>query len=767
MQPGSVNGQPDPTKTPTDLAEALKGPPPLSGPPVTEEPPSWWRQNGPLLLIVALAVGFLLNKFDPETIAKVAVGLSLVIFIHELGHFLVAKWCDVHVTAFSIGFGPPIPGCSFQWGETTYKLAIFPLGGYVQMVGQIDGDESSDDSEDDPRSYRNKSVGQRMAIISAGVVMNVILAFVCFVLVYRIPGKDRQAPVVLAVDPGAPAYIDGVSTGDLILQIGSVKNPTFDDLRRTVMASHSGEELDIVVQRLGADKPLPAFKILPRKGPDDVVPLIGIQPTERLQFRPRQYVPRTITSPTNPLSPAALATPAFDFGDRIIATTDPADPTKVASLPDDPRYPDHGQCDYFEFARRMQLLAGKEVIIRVRREGVSAPIDVTVAPAFHWSFGVVMDMGQVTAIRKDSPAYGKVVARDKDNIKGDEIEGVSFERVSAKDPSKREKITWKGQDLDPVRLPDMLKREMAKLPRDKEKPKQVTLHLRRARAGLGRDIDNVAVVVDWNDDWTYEHPLPLSKVSPWAVPELGLAYQIKSTVASNTGEIKENLLQAFDEIKAFRITFKPSGSETEGEKTSWIELASDENWAHACLAFTSAPVAVQTVTFKVKRKNETKEIDVTPVLDETWPMTERGWVLWRDDRKQRADNMFEAVSFGLRDTHSFMMQVFENLRGMFSGRLSVKLFGGPITIATVAYRVAGVDFWEFLFFLGMVSVNLAVINFLPIPVLDGGHMVLLIYEKLRGRPASETIRNGATMAGLALIGMLLIFVLYLDISRLF
>jgi regulator of sigma E protease len=89
-----------------------------------------------------------------------------------------------------------------------------------------------------------------------------------------------------------------------------------------------------------------------------------------------------------------------------------------------------------------------------------------------------------------------------------------------------------------------------------------------------------------------------------------------------------------------------------------------------------------------------------------------------------------------------------------------------VTIARVAYKIAGMDFWEFVFFLGLISVNLAVINFLPIPVLDGGHMVFLVYEKLRGKPASEGVRIGATYAGLALILCLMVFVLWLDFSRL-
>jgi regulator of sigma E protease len=107
------------------------------------------------------------------------------------------------------------------------------------------------------------------------------------------------------------------------------------------------------------------------------------------------------------------------------------------------------------------------------------------------------------------------------------------------------------------------------------------------------------------------------------------------------------------------------------------------------------------------------------------------------------------------------------LRGMFQGRLGVGNLGGPIMIAAATYRFASMDFADFVFFLGLISINLAVVNFLPIPVLDGGHMVFLIYEKIRGQPASEGVRIGATYVGLAMILCLMFFVLYLDVSRLF
>ena len=119
-------------------------------------------------------------------IVTAAIGLGLVIFVHELGHFAVAKWCGVYVERFSIGFGPML-WCR-KWGETEYALSAVPFGGYVKMRGQDDIDPGQMTDEQvaaDPRSYTSKSVPQRMAIISAGVIMNLITGWMFFCLAVR------------------------------------------------------------------------------------------------------------------------------------------------------------------------------------------------------------------------------------------------------------------------------------------------------------------------------------------------------------------------------------------------------------------------------------------------------------------------------------------------------------------------------------------------------------------------------------------------------
>jgi regulator of sigma E protease len=156
-------------------------------------------------------------------IAMVAIGLGLVIFFHELGHFAVAKWCDVKVERFSIGFGPIIK--SFKHGETEYALSWIPFGGYVKMLGQDDVDPSQLTSEEialDPRSYSAKPVYQRMGIISAGVIMNIITGMLFFAFAFRL-GVASTPCVVGAAIPGMPAWEAGIQPGDVITKINGEK----------------------------------------------------------------------------------------------------------------------------------------------------------------------------------------------------------------------------------------------------------------------------------------------------------------------------------------------------------------------------------------------------------------------------------------------------------------------------------------------------------------------------------------------------------------
>jgi regulator of sigma E protease len=772
VRPSSLNG----AESANDIPESPSTAKPWPAEPANDTPEpeptlkQWANRNIPLLVLLGALVVFLYIKFEISglwAITKAALGLSFVVFIHELGHFLVAKWCDVHVTTFSIGFGPPLPGCSFQWGETTYKLALFPLGGYVQMVGQTDGDESSDGSEDDPRSYRNKSVGQRMAIISAGVVMNAVLAIVCFVVVFQGPGKDRRAAVVDSIEPGSPAFRAGIRTGAEFLQVGDIKNPYFENLMSVVMATQDDEKVKFVYKRPG-DKEAITQEIEPRLSKENTRPMIGVAPAEKTVLVSRRYVAGLYDGPVYPGSAASRSELPFQFGDRIIATTDPDHPAQIKDLPIDPRDPTKNQCDYFEFHRRMQLLAGKPVVIRVERvEGQrKTNVDIKVPPTFHYTLGTRMQMGEISSLRKGSPAeQAGVHARDTSK----KLEGDVILRVEVRGADGSVLRFGEPEPIDPLRLPFDLQQWADSIyrsnPRAQARDLEVTLHVRRHNAQPGQQYRTEVLKLVWDNSWRFDKIRPFASSDPLAIPELGLAYQVKTTVAhvSPNDAGKSIYLQKDDVIKKVRLTYL----DRDGEKVNgkWVELEPEE-FAWVFWNFQS-PNTVKEMTLEIERDKKREEITVQAHEDTTWPLDERGLMLTQDMRRQKADGILEAIALGFQDTGSNMLQVLQNLRGMLTGRISVKNLGGPLTIANIAYRFAGYDFWEFVFFIGLISVNLAVINFLPIPVLDGGHMVFLIYEKLRGKPATEGVRVGATYAGLALILGIMVFVLFQDITRLF
>ncbi len=306
-----------------DRHDPLKPVPPAPEHPdsVPEAPPltpmAWLMQNGIYIVLFLAAVIWLYKNTGLDGLwraALVVLGLSFVVFIHELGHFLAAKWCDVHVTAFSLGFGPAIPGCSFVRGETTYLVGILPLGGYVAMVGE--GPEGEED-ESYPRSFKNKSVGQRMLIISAGVIMNVLLGAVCFIFVYMTHGRERPVAVVWAVEPGSPAWTAGVQTGGNIERVGSTEKPFFDDMRISVAVSQAGQKIPFTFQPRDGGESY-SLDLEPRRDYEDIIPVVGIVSAGKMQLLP----PRASRSHEIPASYASAAAHArivpFRPGDALI-----------------------------------------------------------------------------------------------------------------------------------------------------------------------------------------------------------------------------------------------------------------------------------------------------------------------------------------------------------------------------------------------------------------------------------------------------------------
>ena len=174
------------------------------------------------------------------------VVLGVLIFFHELGHFLVARLFGVGVERFSLGFGPRVVGR--QVGLTDYRLSAIPLGGYVKMVGEEPDKEI--DPEEIPFSFTHKPVSQRMAIVAAGPVFNILLAVVIFYLVFQVAGITVLLSTVGQVTADSPAAKAGLHQGDRIVAIDETPVANWEEMARLISASQ-GRRLALAYRREG------------------------------------------------------------------------------------------------------------------------------------------------------------------------------------------------------------------------------------------------------------------------------------------------------------------------------------------------------------------------------------------------------------------------------------------------------------------------------------------------------------------------------------
>lgn len=187
-------------------------------------------------------------------IVSAVVGLGILIVIHELGHFLVAKLSGVSVLAFSVGFGPKI--WSRKIGETEYALSAFPLGGYVKMLGE--DPEAEVQVTDIHRSFSHQRLAKRSAIVVAGPLFNLLLAVVVFMWVFMAHGIPTLTMVVGGVEPQSPAAQAGIQKGDRIVAMDGQAVKTWEELSTRIkegggkavriQIDRGGREMEIVVQ---------------------------------------------------------------------------------------------------------------------------------------------------------------------------------------------------------------------------------------------------------------------------------------------------------------------------------------------------------------------------------------------------------------------------------------------------------------------------------------------------------------------------------------
>ncbi|MBV8926557.1 MAG: RIP metalloprotease RseP [Bradyrhizobium sp.] len=203
---------------------------------------------------------FFLHSFN--TLSHLLVGyaipflfvLAIVVFFHELGHFLVARWAGVKVLTFSLGFGPELVGFFDRHG-TRWKISAVPLGGYVKFFG--DDTEASTPSaealanmteEERAGSFHHKKVGPRAAIVAAGPIANFVLAVAIFTVLFTFFGKPSTSARVDKIEANSAAAAAGFQVGDVVISIDGTRIDSFNDMQR-IVGTHAGDTLNFVVKR--------------------------------------------------------------------------------------------------------------------------------------------------------------------------------------------------------------------------------------------------------------------------------------------------------------------------------------------------------------------------------------------------------------------------------------------------------------------------------------------------------------------------------------
>jgi regulator of sigma E protease len=725
-------------------------------------------------------------------LALVIVAFGLIIFFHELGHFLAARWAGIRVIAFALGFGPAAfswrKGLGFRRGSsqrehdqlvatesaarispTEYRLNFLPFGGYVKMLGQDDLDPTSVSSARD--SYQSCKPWKRMIVISAGVVANLIIAAILFVVVFSV-GLPAEPAKVGSIEPGSAAsravatnaQILGVNDrgllpGDRVLTIGDKSAVSFQDLILASAMARPGKPINLTVERAGVAQPLeftilpetspysgmleigigplPSTRVItPRHAPDmlerwreatALVGLDGVMPGMRLASIGAADAQATGQSPGQSMGqPAGSFTPASTAHDivRAIRAADGAQITLAFTDDADQRL------HYATIHPRGQL------------EEADLDPDPKVLALYQHIAGLSPVM-KVGAVPEGAPKHGL-------------LPGDTFVRLGAVEyPSTARGIleirAHKGREI-----PIIVERRDAS-----GAVSHVSLAPRVDREGrIGFDVADTA-------DESTRVALPPDRIRPLTgdgvdvlpPPAAGAILRPGTRIAAVSGEP----VATFEELRWAIVR---------ACRDAMARIAPAPETASA----SDAPIEISLTTIPPiggGSIQETTVLRLTPteaarIAALSWePPFAIGAFFEMEQMTLKADGPLDAVRMGVSETHRWMMMTYATFARLFQGTVKVEHLKGPVGIAHLGTLVASQGTLKLLFFLGLVSVNLAVVNFLPLPIVDGGQFLFLLYEQIKGKPVPVAVQNITTLAGLALIGCMFLIVTFNDIRGLF
>ncbi len=605
----------------------------------------------------------------------VVVGLGLIIFLHELGHFLMAKKNGVRVEIFSLGFGQAI--FKFRRGETEYRIAWLPLGGYVKMSGET----LSDDRKGEPFELTSKTPWQRFQIFVAGAAMNLIIAFPIAILCYVV-GKC-EAPNLVGTPSLADAQADiPIQTGDVIVEVDGRKIDSLDKYRIEMIRHASGTMVPVSLIRDG--KPMETHVKAQRSSFHQTRP-----PNTALVDPPadKELYAKGVRDKDEIASINGKVIHTYEEADDVLRHSPNKDIT-LGLRRRDPQFKDE------EKITEVKLHLGEKAWYAIPRE--ESLVEARV--------GMVQDYRPAMNLLEPNDLILKIANRDIGSW------GEMKEVVEASAGTLLEFKVQRDVETRTVSITPM-KNEFG-----------------RGMIGIGPKPSNLFAIV---------------KPSSYFA-RMGL--ESGDRLVSIEGHGGDLTLNGLEKEK-----IPPAmGIREEQEKT---------------------------ISIDIDRKGVRKQIKlvaekvVEADLAAAGFKTSRGMLFTADSFPFRRRPFGDALKIGLQEPIDIMVMTVDVLRKLVTGGESFKGLSGPLGIMRVSYSVAQRNFGNFLWLLCLITVNLGIFNLLPIPVLDGGHNVLLLIEVVRkwfGKPPpSEKFIAGFQYVGLAFILTLFVFVTYNDISNIF
>jgi regulator of sigma E protease len=688
---------------------------------------SWMgRFNGLFWAAVLGGIVYLIlrNLGVVGNVVVVLLGFGAVVLVHEFGHFLIAKLGGIKVEAFSIFMPPTLLGIRKTKGgfkfrflpsflgekeeesadameQTEYRIGVFPFGGYVKLLGQEDTGPVK--QIDDPRSFANKPVSIRIAVIAAGVTFNVISAAIIFMIVFLV-GIHLPPAVVGGVVPNSPAAKADLWPGDEFVMIdGETKDLDFSNIMIAAALSNINESIPVTVRH--PDNTEEKKLLVARDLPGSPFREFGIVQPLSLTIAPIAE-PGILQERTGLLP-----------GDHIVAV--------------------HGKevAHYWEVAEIVSETLTPKITVTARRATEKGEVELieTELP-LEWvhAQAAVESEQDLNHICSMIPRLRITMVGDESAFRNDEQGSYDESKLQpgdvilavgdAESPNYKEMrdVTkeCEGKPL-PIRV----------LRADANGVEQVvTVEVVPKRApGTDRVLIGIAVALD------AAHAVVADTVS---VPNGPPALEIPrgARIVSVNGKPVSSFYEILAEIRRWEDRPVVLRYELDGDVEGGVTLPT----ARAQNAVTVESVLAEAIPFE--------------------PLA----------RLYRARGPFHAIAMGYRRTGTFIAQTYITLKRLIGGLISPKNLMGPVGIITVSYQiVAEQPLVNYAYFLGLISATIAVINFLPMPPFDGGLVVLMLIEKIKGSALTERTQGVVAYAGWVLVLILLIYVTFNDIVRSF